>query len=102
MKRLYVIKLGPDVMKDRRFARANPGYVHGKPCVYVGSTGRDPKLRFEQHMTGYKAARIVTNYGFRLMRPTFTKLPVQDKDITRRERALAEKYRARGWGVWQN
>ena len=36
---VYVIELSKDVLLEPRFRRCNPGYVDGKPCVYVGMTG---------------------------------------------------------------
>ena len=39
---VYVIELDPDVWREPKFRRANPDYAPqpGKPCVYVGMTGR--------------------------------------------------------------
>ena len=39
---VYVIRLDEAVLKNRRFRAANPGYVKGAPCVYVGATGLSP------------------------------------------------------------
>ena len=44
---VYVIELSRDVLLDPRFMKGNPGYVEGKPCVYVGMTGVDPDVRFD-------------------------------------------------------
>ena len=33
---VYVVELSPEVLRHPRFVRANPGYIDGKPCVYVG------------------------------------------------------------------
>lgn len=46
----YVIELHPDVLLEPRFRRCNPGYVAGKPCVYVGMTGLDLEfgVRFQK------------------------------------------------------
>jgi len=33
---VYVIELHKDVLLEPRFRKNNPGYVDGKPCVYVG------------------------------------------------------------------
>ena len=102
-KRLYVIRLDPAVLGVARFRAANPNHRTDKPCVYVGSTGRDPQTRFEQHLTGYKAARIVTRYGLALKQPMTRNLPpVPWPEAERAERRLAEKLRARGYAVWQN
>jgi hypothetical protein len=34
-----VVELSKDVLHESRFKKANPDYVIGKPCVYVGMTG---------------------------------------------------------------
>ena len=49
---VYVIELSSAVLDEGRFMRANPGYVAGKPCYYVGMTGLDPDLRFDKHKAG--------------------------------------------------
>ena len=36
---VYVIELSKDVLYEPKFKRCNPGYIPGKPCVYVGMTG---------------------------------------------------------------
>ena len=38
---VYVIELDKDVLYEAKFKKANPDYVTGKPCVYVGMTGHD-------------------------------------------------------------
>ena len=40
---VYVIELSKDVLYEGKFRKANPDYVTGKPCVYVGMTGLDRK-----------------------------------------------------------
>ncbi len=49
---VYVIELSKDVLLEPRFRKNNPGYVEGKPCVYVGMTGLDPDVRFDKHKAG--------------------------------------------------
>ena len=46
---VYVVELSKDVLLEPRFRKGNPGYVEGKPCVYVGMTGLDPDVRFDKH-----------------------------------------------------
>lgn len=36
------------------------------PWVYVGSSSRDPELRFAQHRRGYKSSRLVKRHAWRL------------------------------------
>ena len=64
---VYVVELSPEVLRHARFLRANPGYIDGKPCVYVGMTGLDPDVRFDKHKAGIQANRYVTQFGQRLL-----------------------------------
>jgi hypothetical protein len=36
------------------------------PWVYVGSSARDPEIRFEQHRRGYKSSGLVKRFAVRL------------------------------------
>ena len=55
--RVYVIELSPDAGR-RRDPRI--------PWVYVGSSARDPGIRFEQHRRGYKSSGLVKRFALRL------------------------------------
>ena len=55
--RVYVIELGPEA-GQRRDPRI--------PWVYVGSSARDPEIRFAQHLRGYRSGRLVKRFGLRL------------------------------------
>jgi hypothetical protein len=55
--RVYVIELSPNAGR-RRDPRI--------PWVYVGSSARDPEIRFEQHRRGYRSARLVKRFALRL------------------------------------
>ena len=54
---VYVIELSKEALLEGRFLRANPDYVDGKPCVYVGMTGLDPDVRFDKHKAGIQSNR---------------------------------------------
>lgn len=41
---VYVIEFSSDLLYEARFKRANPDYLLGMPCVYVGMTGLDPDV----------------------------------------------------------
>src|SRR5690348_5070537 len=64
---VYVVELSKDVLYERRFRKANPDYVEGRRCVYVGMTGLDPDLRFDKHKAGIQANRFVQKFGLRLL-----------------------------------
>ena len=55
--RVYVIEL------DRSAGRRRDPRI---PWVYVGSSARSPEERFEQHLRGYKSARLVKRHALRL------------------------------------
>lgn len=67
--RVYVIRLKQSVWeKSRKYRKANPQYVEGKPHVYVGSTAKTPEERFEAHMAGGRpSSRLVKRFGKKLL-----------------------------------
>ena len=100
--RVYIVELSRDVLHETRFRRANPGYVMGKPCVYVGMTGLNPDVRFDKHKAGIQANRYVQRYGLRL-RPDLYELydPMSYDEARDLEVGLAIDFRESGYGVWQ-
>ena len=100
---VYVVELSPEVLRHARFVRANPGYVTGKPCVYVGMTGLDPDLRFDKHKAGIQANRYVTQFGQRLL-PELYELynPLTYDEARSLEVELGIDLRESGYGVWQS
>lgn len=55
--RVYVIELAPEAGR-RRDPRI--------PWVYVGSSARDPEIRFDQHRRGYRSSGLVKRFALRL------------------------------------
>lgn len=99
---VYVVELAPDVLSDRRFRGRNPGYVDGKPCVYVGMTGLSVAERFANHKRGHKGNAFVLRFGTRLLPELFAHLnPMPYEAAMTMERELAEELREAGYGVWQ-
>ena len=100
---IYVVELDSAVLSERRFVERNPDYREGSPCVYIGMTFRTPEERFEQHKSGYKAAKYVRKYGKRLKpRQYRSHNPMTYEDACKMEREKARRLRNRGYGVWQN
>jgi len=100
---VYVIRLDAAVLNDRRFRAANPGYVEGSPCVYVGATGLSPEKRFANHKSGHKANWYAQKYGAGLIPELFLHLnPMTHQRALATEISLAEELRQEGFGVWQN
>ena len=99
---VYVVELSKDVLFEAKFIKSNPNYVTGMPCVYVGMTGLDPDLRFDNHMAGIRANKFVTRYGLRLMTELFEHLnPMPYGDAQYMEVDLGIQLRVQGYGIWQ-
>ena len=64
--RVYVIELAPAAGR-RRDPRI--------PWVYVGSSARDPEIRFAQHARGYRSSGIVKRFAVRLRPDLYEDLP---------------------------
>ena len=104
---VYVIDLKEDVLKERKFREANPRYVEGNPCVYVGSTACTPDKRFQQHRRGYKHNRYAERYGVELSKKVDKNALPRMSHTTRRaaeaqEQELADELRKKGWAVWSH
>ena len=99
---VYVVEKSRAVLLESRFTRANPQYVAGKPCVYVGMTGLDPDVRFDKHKAGIQANRYVQLFGLRL-RPDLYEIynPMPYDAACDMEVELAIDLRESGCGVWQ-
>jgi hypothetical protein len=99
---VYVVELSREVLERPRFRKANPGYVDGKPCVYVGMTGLDPDVRFDKHKAGLQANRYVQTFGLRLLPEIYAAYNPMGYDAARdMEVELAIDLRQGGYGVWQ-
>ncbi len=100
---IYVLELSPDAAADPAFAIANPQYVPGMPCCYVGSSSQSASQRFRDHLVGHNASRIAHQYAIKLR---FDLMP--DQKPTPRDRALREEkrlaraLRLKGFGIWQH
>jgi predicted GIY-YIG superfamily endonuclease len=99
---VYVIELSKDVLYEGRFRKANPDYVTGEPCVYVGMTGLDPDVRFDKHKAGIQSNRFVKQFGLRLLPDLYELYNPMSYDGARDlEVELAIDFREAGYGVWQ-
>lgn len=100
--RVYVIELSNDVLHEGRFRKANPDYVAGKRCLYVGMTGLDPDVRFDKHKAGIQSNRFVMKYGLRLLPELYELYGLLSyEDAGALEVELAIDFREAGYGVWQ-
>jgi hypothetical protein len=99
---VYVIELSKDVLNEARFRKANPGYITGKPCIYVGMTGLDPDVRFDKHKAGIQSNRFAKDYGLRLLPELYALYnPLSYEHARDLEVELAIDFREAGYGVWQ-
>jgi hypothetical protein len=99
---VYVIELAKDVLLESRFKKGNPGYVDGKPCVYVGMTGLDPDVRFDKHKAGIQSNRYVHKFGLRLLPDLYEGYNPMTYDAAREmEVELGILLREAGFAVWQ-
>jgi hypothetical protein len=99
---VYVVELSQDVLYEARFRKANPDYVAGRPCVYVGMTGLNPDLRFDKHKAGIQANKFVRDYGLRLLPGLYARYNPMLYDAARdMEVELGIALREAGYGVWQ-
>jgi len=101
---VYVINLDKKVLNIKRFREENPDYIEGKPCVYVGQSVLEPKVRFEQHLNGYKANRYAKKFGnFLRNKNTGVNNPYDSRKAAEKaEPETAKRLRAKGYGVWSN
>lgn len=101
---LYVIELDQSMTLNPVFLRANPHYIPGSPCYYVGSTSQAPAARFEEHKScGRNASRIVGGFCKNLrmdLVPSAGKRFSRDRALEKEVR-LARDLRTKGCGVWQ-
>jgi hypothetical protein len=101
-RNLYIITLNPAVLTHRDFRAANPGYIEGMPCLYVGLTIHEPGDRFEQHMQGYRSSRYPKRYGVELAQELMDEFDGTGLSAEEQEFALAEWLRRQGYAVWQH
>ena len=99
---VYVVELADQVWNEPAFRKANPGYVLGRPFVYVGMTGLDPDVRFDKHKAGIQANGFVRDYGLRLLPGLYARYNPMPYDAAREmEVELGIALREAGYGVWQ-
>ncbi len=99
---VYVIELAADVIWESRFRKANPDYVTGMACVYVGMTGLNPDVRFDKHKAGIQSNRFVRDFGLRLLPALYEMYnPMPYEGAREMEVELAIGLREAGYGVWQ-
>lgn len=102
---IYVIALDESILERKDFLKRNPDYRPGKPCLYVGQTTKEPKVRFKEHMAGGKlSSSKVKKYGKYLSWRRFKRIKSVDtrEEAEELEKETAEKLQSKGYGVWWN
>lgn len=99
---IYVIKLDRQILiNEQPFKDANPRYIPGKPCVYVGMTSKLPEERFLEHRLGHNCSRYAQKYGKSLLSEEYEHLnPMTKIQAVAMESQKAMELRARGWAAW--
>jgi hypothetical protein len=73
----------------------------GRECFYVGMTGLDPDLRFDNHKRGYKAAAVVKRFGVALAPEWYEDIPPMPyEEAALAEPTLADDLRDLGYVVY--
>lgn len=120
---LYVMIVDPMIMEKKKFRKANPDYVEGMACFYVGRTEHVPRCRQSWHQGKErgawrcycgkaamenkfefkpKPAIVVKRYteGF-LKADLFREWNLVEPDeAEEREAELAAHLRKQGYGIW--
>ena len=108
---IYVIRLNDAVLKEKKFKDANPNYIKGKPCSYVGCTKHTIEKRVKEHRSGHttwtKWHNTFVKKYYKHMQPKQYEsinpiLSLDHKEQRVLEAQLADKLRKKGWGIWQN
>lgn len=107
---VYVISLKKEVLKHKAFREANPDYIEGKECYYVGQTGKLPRVRSEEHRTGLKLdgspvkqGKYVKDYHNGLTTKYKRKNPMKTREeVLDMEAYVTRQLRKKGFAVWSN
>ena len=101
--RVYCVELRTAVRGNRRFQRQNRYTTPAMTCLYVGSTGLDPAVRFANHLRGHKGCPLVREYGLQLREDLYGDFPAMTwKDALATEVAWAKELRELGYAVYQH
>ena len=71
---IYVVELDKKVLNDSAFKKANPNYIEGRRCFYVGQTGKTPEQRFKDHKADRNANKYVRDFGIKLIKKNMNRL----------------------------
>lgn len=113
--KVYAFHLTNDVLNKRKFKEANPNYIEGKACVYVGMTGKTLEERYEEHTNPRdknfsKGSKWMKRHGVRgfskalainlLSHPNISRETLTYGEALQNEKLYAEWLSSEGYGVW--
>ena len=113
--RVYAFYLSNDVLNKRKFKEVNPNYIVGKPCVYVGMTGKSIEERYSEHTNpeneNYsKGSKWMKQFGVRNLfdalaielfdHPNISRENLTFGEALQNEKLYGEWLRFKGYGVW--
>ncbi len=109
---VYVIELSKRIFTESaKFRADNPQFNGVLQCLYVGMTSKSPKIRFEQHKTGYRnrkghklSSNFVEKYGLYLRPSLYDHIaPLANRaEALKMEEELTIELRRKGYAVWFN
>jgi hypothetical protein len=113
--KVYAFYLNNEVINKSKFREANPNYVSGMPCVYVGMTGKEISDRYMEHTNPQhpfysKGSSWMKKYGVRsfkealaidiLSHPVLSRENLTFGEALQAEKLYGEWLRSQGYGVW--
>ena len=113
--RVYAFYMNKSVLSKKKFQEANPNYKKGKPCVYVGMTGKSIEERYDEHTNpenenfnkGSKWMKNHAVHGFvealaidLLSHPDISRETLTFGEALQNEKLYAAWLKSQGYGVW--
>ena len=113
--KVYAFYISDGVLDKPKFKEANPKYIMGKPCIYVGMTGKSIQDRYDEHTNPQnenykKGSKWMKKYGVRnfsdalalevLNHPNISKENLTFGEALQNEKLYGEWLRVQGYGVW--
>ena len=113
--KVYAFYLREDVLYKNKFKEANPNYQKGKPCIYVGMTGKTVEERFDEHTKQenknyHKGSKWMKSYALSdfskavaielLNHTSISRENLTFGEALQNEKLYAEWLRSEGYGVW--
>ena len=97
---IFAIRLDAEVLHKPTFRAANPGYVPGQPCYYVGSSPHEPERAFHECKVGEDRSPWVSEHGLYVAKNRCFVAEVSNREQREQaEKAHAEELRALGCGI---